>query len=74
MRAFNKTAATLVRPHPFSTLCTTPLGKMWVCKVTLATPLPSPIRISLGLLSGCQASTKAFDRCLCEKSAAKSKR
>ena len=31
MRAFNKTAATLVRPHPFSTLCTTPLGKMWVC-------------------------------------------
>ena len=32
MRPFNKTTATLVRPHPFSTLCTTPLGKMWVCK------------------------------------------
>ena len=30
-RPFNKTAATLVRPHPISTLCTTPLGKMWVC-------------------------------------------
>ena len=29
-RPFNKTAATLMRPHPFSTLCTTPLGKMWV--------------------------------------------
>ena len=29
MRPFNKTAATLVRPHPISTLCTTPLGKMW---------------------------------------------
>ena len=27
-RPFNKTAATLVRPHLFSTLCTTPLGKM----------------------------------------------
>ena len=31
MRPFNKTAATLVRPHPFSTLCTTPLGKMTLC-------------------------------------------
>ena len=31
-RPFNKTAATLVRPHPISTLCTTPLGKMWVCR------------------------------------------
>ena len=30
-RPFNKTAATLVRPHPFSTLCTTPLGKMTLC-------------------------------------------
>ena len=30
MRPFNKTTATLVRPHPISTLCTTPLGKMWV--------------------------------------------
>ena len=29
-RPFNKTAATLVRPHPFSTLWTTPLEKMWV--------------------------------------------
>ena len=28
MRPFNKTTATLVRPHPISTLCTTPLGKM----------------------------------------------
>ena len=28
---FNKTAATLVRPHPFTTLCTTPFGEMWVC-------------------------------------------
>ena len=28
MRPFNKTTATLVRPHLFSTLCTTPLGKM----------------------------------------------
>ena len=27
-RPFNKTAATLGRPHPFSTLCTTSLGKM----------------------------------------------
>ena len=26
MRPFNKTTATLVRPHPFSTLCPTPLG------------------------------------------------
>ena len=25
---FNKTTATLVRPRPFSTLCTTPVGKM----------------------------------------------
>ena len=31
MRPFNKTTATLVRPHPFSTLCTTPLGKMTLC-------------------------------------------
>ena len=31
MRPFTKTAATLVRPHPFSTLCTTPLGKMTLC-------------------------------------------
>ena len=28
MRPFDKTATTLVRPHPFSTLCSTPLGKM----------------------------------------------
>ena len=27
MRPFNKTTATLVRTHPFSTLCPTPLGK-----------------------------------------------
>ena len=33
MRPFNKTTATLVRPHPISTLCTTPLGKMWVCEL-----------------------------------------
>ena len=32
-RPFNKTTATLVRPHPFSTLCTTPLGKMTLCLV-----------------------------------------
>ena len=31
MRPFNKTTATLVRPHPFSTLCPTPLGKSPVC-------------------------------------------
>merc|ERR1712045_452004 len=31
MRSFNKTAATLVRPNPFSTLCTTTLGKMTLC-------------------------------------------
>ena len=31
MRSFNKTTATLVRPHPFSTLCPTPLGKSPVC-------------------------------------------
>ena len=32
MRPFNKTTATLVRPHPFSTLCPTPLGKspVWI--------------------------------------------
>ena len=30
-RPFNKTTATLVRPHPFSTLCTTPVGKMMLC-------------------------------------------
>ena len=28
MKPFDKTATTLVRPHPFSTLYTTPLGKM----------------------------------------------
>ena len=28
---FNKTTAHLVRPHPFSTLCPTPLGKSPVC-------------------------------------------
>ena len=26
MRPFNKTTATFVRPHPFSTLCPTPIG------------------------------------------------
>ena len=31
MRPFNKTTATLVRTHPFSTLCPTPLGKSPVC-------------------------------------------
>ena len=31
MRPFNKTTATLVRPHPFSTLCPTPLGNSPVC-------------------------------------------
>ena len=31
-RPFNKTAATLVRPHLFSTLCTTLLGKMTLWK------------------------------------------
>ena len=31
MRPFNKTTATLVRPHLFSTLCTTPIGKMTLC-------------------------------------------
>ena len=32
MRPFNKTTATSVRTHPFSTLCPTPLGKLpvWV--------------------------------------------
>ena len=32
MRPFNKTTATLVRPHPFSTLCPTPLGNspVWI--------------------------------------------
>ena len=30
-RPLNKTTATLVRPHPFSTLCTTPVGKMMLC-------------------------------------------
>ena len=30
MRPFNKTTATLVRPHPFSTLCPTPLGNSLV--------------------------------------------
>ena len=37
MRAFNKTAATSVRPQPFSTLCTTPLGKMTLCVEKLCT-------------------------------------
>ena len=32
MRPFNKTTATLVRPHPFSTLCPTPLGNSPVCR------------------------------------------
>ena len=36
---FNKTTATLVRPHPFSTLCTTPVGKMTLC--CLLTNVPS---------------------------------
>ena len=48
-RPFNKTAATLVRPHPFSTLCTTPLGKMtlWgfhtpkIIFLICSAPLPS---------------------------------
>ena len=31
MRPFNKTTATLVRPHPFSTLCPTPIGNSPVC-------------------------------------------
>ena len=31
MRPINKTTATLVRPHPFSTLCPTPLGNSPVC-------------------------------------------
>ena len=37
MRPFNQTTATLVRPHPFSTLCTTPLGKMLVWQPVFAT-------------------------------------
>ena len=32
MRPFNKTTATLERPHLFSTLCTTPTGKMTLLK------------------------------------------
>ena len=36
MRPFNKTTATLVRPHPFSTLCTTPLGKLMLCEAVVA--------------------------------------
>ena len=35
-RPFNKTAATLVRPHLFSTLCTNPLGKMTLWYTTLS--------------------------------------
>ena len=35
MRPFNKTTATLVRPHPFSTLCPTPLGNSPVCMLLL---------------------------------------
>ena len=31
MRPFNKTTATLVKPHPFSTLCPTPIGNSPVC-------------------------------------------
>ena len=34
-RPFNKTTATSVRPHPFSTLCTTPLGKMTLWNIGL---------------------------------------
>ena len=30
-RPFDKTTTTLVRPHPFSSLCTTPAGKMTLC-------------------------------------------
>ena len=37
MRPFNKTTATLVRPHPFSTLCPTPLGNSPVCPVLKVT-------------------------------------
>ena len=32
--SFNKTTAHLVRPHPFSTLCPTPLGKSPVCNLS----------------------------------------
>ena len=41
-RPFNKTTATLVRPHPFSTLCTTPLGKMtlWYVVAMILTTRP----------------------------------
>ena len=36
MRPFNKTTATLVRPHPFSTLCPTPIGNspVWCQPIT----------------------------------------
>ena len=41
MRPFNKTTATLVRPHPFSTLCPTPIGNSPVWPdLTLASPRP----------------------------------
>ena len=45
MRPFNKTTATLVRPHPFSTLCPTPLGNspVWIVSaVPGAGLLPGP--------------------------------
>ena len=46
-RPFNKTAATLVRPHPFSTLWTTPLEKMWVCWALLGFRMHTKIWIKV---------------------------
>ena len=66
-RPFNKTAATLVRPHPFSTLCTTPLGKLMLWEMvthdsdqaTLHFTHPCILETQFGVLivHGCQPVT-----------------